>query len=92
VNPDLFVKRVARRYGLGDHFDAVVVSCSEGTDDKTTLCEVALDRLGFGGGRLDALLIDNRRDLVEGWQRSGGSAYVYRGDEAFEADLPTLLA
>jgi len=91
VNPDLFVERVARRYGLDDHFDTIVVSCSEGTDDKTTLCEVALDRLGFGGRRSDALLIDNRRDLAEGWQRRGGSAYVYRGDEAFEADLPTLV-
>jgi FMN phosphatase YigB (HAD superfamily) len=91
VNPDLFLERVVRRYGLGDHFDTVAVSCSEGSDDKTTLCEVALDRLGFGGGRRDALPIDNRRDLAEGWRRSGGSAYVYRGDEAFEADLPTLL-
>ena len=91
VNPDLFVERVAPRYGLGDHFDTVVVSCSEGTDDKTKLCEVALERLGFGGERLDALLIDNRRDLAEGWQRSGGAAYVYRGDEVFEADLPALL-
>ena len=91
VNPDLFVERVARRYGLAAHFDTVVVSCTEGTDDKTTLCELALDRLGLGGGRSEALLIDNRRDLAEAWQRSGGAAYVYRGDEAFEADLPTLL-
>jgi hypothetical protein len=91
VNPDLFVERVAPRYRLGDHFDAVVVSCAEGTDDKAELCEVAVERLGFGGARASALLIDNRRDLAEGWQRSGGSAYVYRGDEAFEADLPTLL-
>jgi hypothetical protein len=88
---DLFVERVARRYGLAAHFDTVVVSCTEGTDDKTTLCELALDRLGLGGGRSEALLIDNRRDLAEAWQRSGGAAYVYRGDEAFEADLPTLL-
>jgi FMN phosphatase YigB (HAD superfamily) len=91
VNPDLFVERVARRYGLCDHFDTVVVSCTEGTDDKTTLCELALDRLGFGGGRSETLLIDNRRDLTHAWQHSGGSAYVHRGDEAFEADLPTLL-
>ncbi len=91
VNPDLFVERVVRRHGLCDHFDTVVVSCTEGTDDKTTLCELALDRLDFGGERSNALLIDNRRDLAEAWQRTGGSAYVYRGDEAFEADLPTLL-
>lgn len=91
VNPDLFVERVAHAYDLANHFDAVVVSCSEATDDKTTLCEVALDRLGFRGQRSDALLIDNRRDLAEGWQRSGGSAYLYRGDEAFQADLPTIF-
>ena len=91
VNPDLFVERVTRRYGLCDHFDTVVVSCIEGTANKTTLCELALDRLGFGGARSDALLIDNRRDVAETWQHSGGSAYVYGGDEAFEADLPTIL-
>jgi FMN phosphatase YigB (HAD superfamily) len=92
VNPDLFVERVAPRYGLGDCFDAVVVSYAEGTDDKTRLCEVALDRLAFTGRHSDALLIDNRRDLAEAWQRSGGSAYVYRGDEVFEADLPAIFA
>ena len=91
VNPDLFVERVARRYGLCEHFDTVVVSSTEGTDDKTTLCELALDRLGFGAERSDALLIDNRGDLAEAWRRSGGAAYVYRGDEAFAADLPALF-
>jgi hypothetical protein len=41
--------------------------------------------------RSDALLIDDCRDLAEGWQRSGGSSSVYRGDETFKADLPTLV-
>jgi FMN phosphatase YigB (HAD superfamily) len=91
VNPDLFVERVARQCGLADHFDTVVVSCLEGTDDKAALCETALDRLDFSGRRLDALLIDNRRDLAEDWQRRGGSAYVYQGDDIFKADLPSLL-
>lgn len=91
VNCDLFVKRVARRYRLSDHFDAIVVSCLEGTTDKTTLCDVALDRLGYEGTRATALLIDNRQDLTEGWERSGGKAYLYRGDAAFAADLPALL-
>lgn len=91
VNPDLFIERVARPYGLYEHFDAVVVSSTEGTDDKTTLCELALDRLGFRAERSDALLIDNREDLTAAWRRSGGAAYVYRGDEAFATDLRTLL-
>jgi FMN phosphatase YigB (HAD superfamily) len=92
VNPDLFIERVARPYGLYEHFDTIVVSCTEETDDKTTLCELALDRLALGAERPDALLIDNRRDHVEAWQRSGGAAYLYRGDDTFAADLPTLLA
>jgi len=91
VNPDLFVERVVPRHRLSSYFDTVVVSCSEGTDDKTTLCEVALDRLAYRGSRTEALLVDNRPELAEAWRRSGGGAYVYRGDEAFEADLPTLL-
>jgi FMN phosphatase YigB (HAD superfamily) len=91
VNPDLFVERVARAYHLERHFDAVVVSCLEGTADKVRLCEIALDRLGFDDSRRTALLIDNRRDLTEAWAHTGGAAYWYRGDEAFEADVPTLL-
>jgi FMN phosphatase YigB (HAD superfamily) len=91
VNCDLFLERVARRYRLSDHFDVVVVSCLEGTTDKTALCDVALERLGRAGKRAHALLIDNRRDLTEGWERAGGTAYLYRGDAAFAADLPALL-
>jgi len=91
VNPDLFVSRVAATYDLGQYFDAVVVSCVEGTDDKTALCEIALDRLGFTGPRSAALLIDNRQDLTDGWRQSGGAAYWYRDDAALAADLPTLL-
>ena len=91
VNPDLFVERVAKPYHLAQHFGTIVVSCMEGTEDKTRLCEIALDRLRFDGARADVLLIDNRRDLTDAWQRSGGSAYWYQGDEAFEADLHTLI-
>jgi hypothetical protein len=91
VNPDLFVKRVAKPYNLERHFDTIVVSCTEGTDDKTRLCEIALDRLRFDGARADALLIDNRQDLVRAWEDSGGTAYWYRGDDRFEADIPRLV-
>lgn len=91
VNPDLFVDRVVRVHDLARQFDAIVVSCEEGTDDKTRLCEIALDRLGFEGPRRDAMLIDNRSDLVEAWIHSGGSAYLYRGDSSFESDWPAFL-
>jgi len=91
VNPDLFVDRVVKGHDLASHFGAIVVSCEEGTDDKTRLCETALDRLGFEGPRSDAMLIDNRSDLVEAWVRSGGSAYLYRDDSSFEPDWPSLL-
>ena len=91
VNPDLFVERVARPYGLDAHFDTIVVSCLEGTDDKTELCEVALDRLGFTGPRSNALLIDNRQDLTDAWARTGGASYHFRGDSMFSADWPGIL-
>jgi FMN phosphatase YigB (HAD superfamily) len=91
VNPDLFVERVATPYRLGDHFDAVVVSCIEGADDKSELCRIALDRLGFTGPRSEALLIDNRCDLTEAWARDGGAAYEFRGDDAFSIDWPGIL-
>jgi len=91
VNPDLFVERVAVPYGLAAHFDAVVASCIEGTDDKNHLCRIALDRLGFMGPRSEALLIDNRRDLTEAWADEGGTSYHFRGDAIFDIDWPGIL-
>jgi phosphoglycolate phosphatase-like HAD superfamily hydrolase len=91
VNPDLFVSRVVPAHGLAEVFEVIVVSCVEGTADKVRLCEEALDRLGFDGDRRDALLIDNRADLVDAWRSSGGSAYCYRDDAGFDAVLPDLL-
>lgn len=91
VNPDLFVERIAAPYGLAAHFDVIVVSCAERTEDKTRLCDVALERLQFAGPRSRALLIDNRRDLVDAWIASGGAGYHYRGDDAFARDWPALL-
>jgi len=91
VNPDLFVERVARPYALAEHFDAVIVSCIEGTDDKNELCLIALDRLGFAGPRSEGLLVDNRDDLTQAWIRVGGSAYHFQSDERFEIDWPRML-
>lgn len=91
VNPDLFVERVAGPYELSRYFDVMVVSGIEGTDDKSALCDLALARLGLVNRREAALLIDNRRDLVDAWQHAGGSAYWYRGDDAFASDPPIAL-
>jgi phosphoglycolate phosphatase-like HAD superfamily hydrolase len=91
VNPDSFISRIVGSHGLEAMFDVIVVSSAEGTTDKVRLCEVALRRLGFDGDRRDALLIDNRKDLIDAWCSSGGAGYWYQGDEAFEADLAELL-
>jgi phosphoglycolate phosphatase-like HAD superfamily hydrolase len=91
VNPDLFADFVVPAHGLDDVFDVIVMSFEELTDDKPALCEIALDRLGFTGPRSDALLIDNRRDLVEAWRDVGGSGYWFQSDQQLRADLPSLL-
>ena len=91
VNPDLFVARIAKPYGLDAHFDTIVVSCLEGTDDKSELCQIALDRLGFTASRSEALLIDNRRELTDAWALIGGVSYHFRGDSSFNADWPGIL-
>jgi hypothetical protein len=91
VNPDLILNRIVEPHQLQSMFDVIVLSAAEGTTDKVELCEIALDRLSFNGDRRDALLIDNRDDLVDAWRRSGGTGYWYRSDAALERDLPRLL-
>lgn len=90
VNPDLLADVVVPAYGLDDVFDTIVTSSEARTDDKASLCDIALERLGVDGPRSDALLIDNRRDLVGAWRTLGGAGYWFRGDETFRADLPAL--
>jgi phosphoglycolate phosphatase-like HAD superfamily hydrolase len=90
VNPDLFADFVVPAHGLDDVFD-IVMSFAELTDDKPALCDIALDRLGFTGPRSDALLIDNRLDLVEAWRDVGGTGYWFQSDQKLRADLPSLL-
>jgi hypothetical protein len=58
---------------------------------QTNVCEIALDRRRFDGDRSDALLIDNRLDLIEGWRNVGGAGYWFQSDERFRQDLPRLL-
>jgi FMN phosphatase YigB (HAD superfamily) len=87
VNPDLFTDVVVPACALTSVFDVIVASHAEGTDDKVALCEIALDRLGYLGPRSDALLIDNRADLVEAWREAGGAGYWYRDDDEFASDF-----
>ncbi len=67
------------------------MSFAEGTDDKPALCQIALDRLDFDGAPAQALLIDNRLDLVRAWQDLGGAGYWLQSDEHFARDVPRLL-
>jgi hypothetical protein len=95
VNPDLFGDWIVPAYDLSTTFDTIVISAVERTVDKTALCTIALERLGHRLGytpdRADALLIDNRLDLVEDWRAAGGSAYWFRSDAQFAADVTDLL-
>jgi FMN phosphatase YigB (HAD superfamily) len=91
VNPDLFADFVVPAHGLEAVFDVIVMSFEELTDDKPALCDIALDRPGFTSPRSDALLIDNRRDLVEAWRDVGGTGYWFQNDHQLRADLPSLL-
>jgi FMN phosphatase YigB (HAD superfamily) len=86
VISDLFADRIEKPYGLEAHFDSIIASYREGTNDKTELCLIALDRLGYHGPRSRALLIDDRSDLTEAWTVSGGSAYHFRDDSSFASD------
>lgn len=91
VNPDPFrgLHRPSAR--LHGSFDVIVVPATENCSDKAELCELALDRLGFVGDRSEALLIDNRAELVSAWKATGGTGYWFRGDDDFGRDFAALL-
>jgi len=91
VNPDLFTEIIVPVHGLTDIFEVVVCSASEGTASKTDLCLRAIELLDPTCKREDALLIDNRRDLVDAWRAVGGAAYWFQGDDAFSQDLSSVL-
>lgn len=90
VNPDLFEQCIVPGHRLDEVFDAIVTSCTERTDDKVRLCEIALDRLEYDGPRGEVLLVDNRLDLVRAWETSGGQGYWFRGDDQFAQDRSSL--
>src|SRR5258706_15813578 len=92
VNPDLFADHVVTGYALNDVVDVIVVSYLEKTADKSMLCRAALDRLGFRGDPSSALLIDNRRDLVDAWRAIGGAGYWFQSDQQFAHDVTGILA
>jgi hypothetical protein len=81
VNADLFEPMVVDAHGLRSVLDVVVMSFAEGTVNKSALCDIALERIGYRGPRSQALLIDNRRDLVAGRQKVGGTGYWFMSDE-----------
>lgn len=91
VNPDLFLDHVVPLHVLTEVFDVIVVSAAERSADKVALCETALHRLGFRGDRSEALLVDNRADLVQAWEATGGTGYLVRNDDELGRDLPRLL-
>lgn len=91
VNPDLLLDYVVPLHGLTAVFDVIVVSASEHCADKVELCDAALSRLGFAGDRSEALLIDNRPDLVRAWEKAGGAGYWFRTDKELGRDFPVLL-
>jgi phosphoglycolate phosphatase-like HAD superfamily hydrolase len=90
VNPDLFTRFVVPNYELDTAFDTIVTSWQEGTEDKSRLCEIALERLG-GRDPEEALLIDNIEANVVAWRTRGGQAYLFVGDDEFAADVARLL-
>ena len=91
VNPRLIETWIVPHYDLAPVFDVIVVSANEGTADKTALGDLALARLGYDGPRERALLVDNRRDLVDAWTATGGAGYWFRGDEQFATDEAALI-
>ncbi|HXH57319.1 hypothetical protein [Iamia sp.] len=91
VNPDLFDDVVVPLHRLAGVFDVIVSSATERTVNKTDLCLQAIEQLGISASRSRALLIDNRRDLVDGWRAAGGAGYWFQGDDVFGWDLPALF-
>ncbi|MGO9875407.1 MAG: HAD family hydrolase [Acidimicrobiia bacterium] len=87
VNSDAFSRFVVPNYGLDSVFERIVTSWEERTLDKTSLCELAVERLG-GRDPSEALLIDNIEANVDTWRSVGGQAYLFRGDEQFACDGP----
>lgn len=87
INPDGFSSLVVPRHGLARLFRPIVTSWEEHTLDKGALAARALELLGTDIHPSEALLIDNKSRNVEEWQLRGGRGYVFRGEEAFRADL-----
>ena len=89
VNMDVFTRIVAPAHGFNRVVDLVVNSSDHGTDDKMTLCEIALRQLD-GCTFEDSLLIDDSAGATDAFRERGGTVYHYTSDEAFAKWLETL--
>ena len=86
VNPAQF-RAMAQALALDEVTDTIVVSAEEKTNDKSALCEIALQRMRVGCPNERALLIDNSRSNIEAWAQRGGIGYRYTTDSAFRQDV-----
>ncbi len=87
VNPRIWTDVISPHYNFDQTADLIVTSWEEGTTDKATLCELAVDRLGIGCKRSESLLIDNISHNIGEWRLRGGGGYHFRGDDQFEKDV-----
>lgn len=87
INPDLFLAHVVPACAFDALFDVIVTSSLVGSLEKADVCDGALERLGVGGQRGTALLIDNIEENVEAWRARGGVGYHFCGEEQLLADL-----
>ena len=91
VNPDLFTNVVVPQYRLDRHVDLIVASWQQGTEDKSALCECAIAQLGIAAPLRECLLVDNRADNVADWRSKGGTAYHFRGEDAFCEEFVPMI-
>ena len=87
VNPDVFSEWVVPYYKLDQIFSPIVTSSEEKTLDKSDICDIALAELSGHITRKEALLIDNKKESIEGWKTLSGSVYHFRGPDVFEKDI-----
>lgn len=92
VNPDAFSDWVVPNYRLDRLFPVIVTSWQEQTLSKAEICDVAIERLGGGIERHEALLVDNRSDCCEEWSDLGGRSYLFTDEKTFLTDAVALLA
>jgi hypothetical protein len=91
INCDIFSSIVVPHYQLHSRFPVIVTSWEERSLSKSTLCDVAIARLGLSLERSECLLIDNKQENVADWIARGGAAYHFQGEEELRSDLDHVL-